>query len=105
MSPTRSQLVQYALRLEVFTIGWNVVEGLVAVLAATVAGSVALLGFGIDSFVERTSGAVLIWRLQAEKAGGRSQANIQPLDERAHKLVAFTLFALAVYVAIDACST
>ena len=105
MSPTRSQLVQYALRLEVFTIGWNVVEGIVAVLAATVAGSVALLGFGIDSFVESASGAVPDLALPAEKAGGRSQANIQALDERAHKLVAFALFALAVYVAIDACST
>src|SRR5262249_34799858 len=70
----------------------------------TVAGSVALLGFGIDSFVESASGAVPDLALPAEKAGslpGKHQA----LDERAHKLVAFTLFALAVYVAIDACST
>src|SRR5262249_35468136 len=77
MSPARSQLVQYALRLEVFTIGWNVVEGIVAVLAATVAGSVALLGFGIDSFVESASGAVPDLALPAEKAGslpGKHQA-------------------------------
>jgi divalent metal cation (Fe/Co/Zn/Cd) transporter len=104
MNPSRSKLVRYALRLEFFTIGWNILEGILAVLAATAAGSVALLGFGIDSFVESTSGGILIWRLRAEKAGGRSQADIQALDERAHKLVAFTLFALAAYVTIDACS-
>ncbi len=58
-----------ALRLEYLTIGWNVVEGLVAVAAAALAGSVALLGFGIDSFVESASGGILVWRLLAERRG------------------------------------
>lgn len=55
------------LRLEYLTVGWNIVEGLVAVGAGVAAGSVALLGFGIDSFVETASGAILIWRLLAER--------------------------------------
>jgi divalent metal cation (Fe/Co/Zn/Cd) transporter len=67
---TRETLVSRALRLEYITVGWNVVEGIVAVTAALLAGSVALLAFGVDSFVESASGAVLIWRLLAERAGG-----------------------------------
>jgi hypothetical protein len=67
LSEQRVRLVQRALGLEWLTVGWNVLEGIVAMLAALGAGSVALLGFGIDSFVESASGAVLIWRLRAEQ--------------------------------------
>lgn len=97
----RSGVVRRALRLEYLTVGWNIVEGVIAVSAAVAAGSVALLGFGIDSFVESTSGGVLIWRLKVERSGMDSEA-IEQLDRRAHKLVALTLFALAAYVVIDA---
>lgn len=100
----RTGVVRRALRLEYLTVGWNIVEGAIAVSAALAAGSVALFGFGIDSFVESTSGAVLIWRLKAERSGMDSEA-IERLDRRAHKLVALTLFALAAYVAIDAIKT
>jgi hypothetical protein len=57
----RDEQLAHALRLEYLTVGWNVVEGVVAVGAAVVAGSVALLGFGIDSFVESASGSVMIF--------------------------------------------
>jgi divalent metal cation (Fe/Co/Zn/Cd) transporter len=90
-----------ALRLEYFTVGWNVVEGLIAITAALVAGSVALLGFGIDSFVESLSGSVLIWRLRAE-GKTRDHEEIERIEHRARKLVAISLFTLAAYVAIDA---
>jgi divalent metal cation (Fe/Co/Zn/Cd) transporter len=89
------------LRLEWLTVGWNVLEGLIAVAAALAAGSVALLGFGIDSFVESASGGILIWRLLAEKRAVDHQA-VERLDRRARRLVAISLFALALYVAIDA---
>jgi hypothetical protein len=56
----REAVRQRALRLEYLTVGWNVVEGVIAIAAAVAAGSVALLGFGIDSFVECASGLVLI---------------------------------------------
>jgi divalent metal cation (Fe/Co/Zn/Cd) transporter len=98
---SRRELLRRGLRLEYLTVGWNVIEGLVSVSAALVAGSVALLGFGIDSFVEVTSGIILIWRLRAEPNARDPQA-VELLDQRAHKLVALSLFALAIYIVIDA---
>lgn len=98
---TRGEFLGRALRLEYLTVGWNVVEGVIAVTAALAAGSVALLGFGIDSFVESASGAVLIWRLLAERRTTDRRA-VERLDRRAHQLVGVTLFLLAAYVAVDA---
>jgi hypothetical protein len=97
----RVPLLQHALRLEYLTIGWNVVEGLVAVSAAALAGSIALLAFGIDSFVECASGLVLVWRLTAE-GRGMDVEEIERLDQRAHKLVGASLFLLAAYVGVVA---
>ena len=64
----RQRALAHASNLEYVTIGWNILEGVIAVLAAHAAGSVALLGFGIDSVVESASGGVLLWRLAAEAA-------------------------------------
>ncbi len=97
----RAPLLRRALGLEYLTIGWNVVEGLVALGAALAAGSIALLGFGVDSFVECASGIVLVWRLGAERRGMDEEA-VERLDRRAHRLVGASLFLLAAYVAIDA---
>jgi divalent metal cation (Fe/Co/Zn/Cd) transporter len=101
IAPPRQDLLRRGLRLEYLTVGWNVVEGGVSVAAAVAAGSVALFGFGMDSFVETTSGLVLIWRLRAER-WARDPEAIERLDQRAHKLVALSLLALAAYVAFDA---
>jgi cation diffusion facilitator family transporter len=87
------------------TVGWNVVEGVVAVAAALVSGSVALLGFGIDSFVESASGVVVLWRLGAELRGRLSARGIARIEHRARRLVAASLFLLALYVGYDAIST
>lgn len=65
-APPRPELLRRGLRLEYFTVGRNIIEGVVSVTAALAPGSVALLGFGIDSFVQTTSGLILIWRLGAE---------------------------------------
>jgi hypothetical protein len=73
----------------------------IAVTAALAAGSVALLGFGIDSFVESFSGGTLLWRLRAERRD-MTGAEIERLDRRARKLVAVSLFLLAAWVAFDA---
>lgn len=99
--PARSDILRRSLRLEYFTVGWNVVEGLVSIAAAAAAGSIALLGFGIDSFVETASGAILIWRLRSEARDG-AFADAESLDRKARKLVGLSLFLLAAYVAIDA---
>lgn len=97
----RPVALRRALRLEYLTVGWNIVEGLVAVAAALGAGSVALLGFGIDSVVESASGGILIWRLLAERKLQDPEA-VERLDKRAHKLVALSLFGLALYIFADA---
>jgi divalent metal cation (Fe/Co/Zn/Cd) transporter len=95
---TRQHHVQRGIRLEYLTIGWNVLECLVAVVAGLMAGSVALLGFGVDSAIESASGSVLLWRLRAERRG----KHVETIERRALKLVGVSFFLLAAYVAYDA---
>jgi divalent metal cation (Fe/Co/Zn/Cd) transporter len=86
-------------------VGWNLIEGVIAVAAALAAGSVAILGFGIDSFVECASAGVMIWRLHAERTHKLSGDRLEAIEHRARKLVAGSLFLLATYVAFDAIQT
>jgi hypothetical protein len=95
---SRPALLRHALGLEYLTVGWNIVEGVIAIAAALSARSVVLLGFGVDSFVESASGGILIWRLRAEAT--RDSCSVEALDRRARKLVGLSLFLLAVYVAV-----
>lgn len=97
----RGELLGQALRLEYLTLGWNVVEAVVALWAAAAAGSIVLLGFGVDSVVECASAAILVWRLRAERRMADA-CRIEALDRRAHQLVGLSLFLLAAYVAIQA---
>lgn len=97
----RPAIRAHALRLEYFSLGWNLAEGVIAVAAALAAGSVALLGFGLDSFVESASAVVLVWRLRAE-AHAHDAAAVERLDRRAHRLVGVSLFLLAAWVVLDA---
>lgn len=97
----RTVLVRRGLRLEYLTVAWNVVEAAVAIAAAVTAGSVALLGFGVDSLIETASGGILIWRLKAEARMADTKA-VESLDRRAHKLVAVSLLLLVVYITGDA---
>ena len=73
-------------------------ECLVAVVAGLMAGSVALLAFGVDSAIESASGSVLLWRLRAERRG----KHVDTIERRALKLVGVSFFLLAAYVAYDA---
>lgn len=100
----RSAQLGHALQLEYLTVAWNILEGVIAIAAALASGSVALLGFGIDSFVETASGSILIWRLRAE-ARLRDPAHIEALDQRARRLVGASLFALAAWITFDAAQT
>ena len=104
IDPARPRILARALRLEYLTVGWNVVEGAIGVWAALAAGSVALFGFAIDSFIESTSGAVLVWRLLSERraGGGASVDRIDRIDRIAHRLVGVSLVLLAAYIASDA---
>jgi cation diffusion facilitator family transporter len=98
----REQLLRQGVRLEVATVGWNVIEGIVAVAAGALASSVALIAFGMDSFVETTSGAVLWWRLRAELTGGEDPERLERIERRAARVAGSMLLALAVYIVIDA---
>jgi len=95
---TRAVLLRRGAALEVLTVGYNAVEGLVAIGAGLVAGSVALTGFGIDSVIEVASGVVLWWRLRAELGAAR----VGPIVEaRAARWAGVLLLALAVYIVAE----
>lgn len=98
----RAALLTRGLRLEYLTVGWNVVEGLIAVGAGVAAGSIALIGFGVDSFVETISGGVLIWRLSAEAGGRLDEEAVERVEHRAERLVGAAFLILAAYVGFEA---
>ena len=85
-----------ALSLSYFTVGYNISEGVVSILAGLLAGSIALVGFGLDSFVESLSGSVMIWRLR--KHGKISEEEEEKVERKAVKLIAYSFFILGAYV-------
>jgi divalent metal cation (Fe/Co/Zn/Cd) transporter len=92
----KDMLRRRALRLEYFTIGWNAAEAVVAILAGWLAGSIALVGFGLDSIIESISGITLLWRLRQQ---GELEAEA---ESRALRIVGLTFFLLAAYVTYEA---
>lgn len=99
----RNALLRRGILLEYFTIGYNTVEAVVAVGAGLAAGSIALVGFGLDSLIEITAGAALLWRLKRERRGGALDGeDHSSLERRALFIVGLTFFALAVYILIEA---
>ncbi|MEJ7814694.1 MAG: cation transporter [Rubrobacter sp.] len=100
-SAHKEELHRRGVRLEVFTITWNVVEAFVAIGAGLLAGSVALVGFGVDSGIEVISAVALLWRLL--KAGPEASAEEHgAAEKRALYLVAATFFLLSAYIAYEA---
>jgi divalent metal cation (Fe/Co/Zn/Cd) transporter len=91
----RSRSLRRGLLLEYFTVGWNLLEAVVGLAAGFIAGSVALVGFALDSIVEASSGSILIWRLRSEERGTRTA---EEAERRAIRLVAVAFYALAAYV-------
>ena len=94
---TRDEAVRRARWLNAATIGWNSLEGVVAVTAGLLAGSVSLVGFGFDSAIEVSAALILTWRLRQERRDGCTQ----DADSRATKLIAAGFAVLAVYVAVE----
>jgi cation diffusion facilitator family transporter len=89
-----------ALRLEYFTVTWNVIEAVVAITAGVIVGSVALIGFGADSGIEVISAVALLWRLR--RAGADADADTEAhAERRALYAVAATFFLLAAYIAFE----
>ena len=91
----RTAIVQRGRRLEYFTIVWNLLEGLIAVAAGAVAGSISLLGFGLDSFIEVTSGAALLWRMAVDSDVRRRELH----EKRAQQAVGICFLTLAAFIA------
>src|ERR1051325_1152460 len=89
---------QKALIGEYFTVSWNILEGLIAITAGVAAGSIALVGFGVDSYIEVASGLVLIWRLRKH---GFSDEQEEAAEKRAILFVGVTFFLLASYVTYE----
>jgi len=93
----RASLVRRGRHLEYFTIGYNSLEGLIAIMAGLIAGSIALVGFGFDSLIEVTSGVVLLWRLHADV----DEARRERVEALSLRLVGICFVVLAIYVTYD----
>jgi divalent metal cation (Fe/Co/Zn/Cd) transporter len=91
----RTQHLRRGRRLEYFTLGWNMLEAGVAIGAGWLAGSIALVGFGVDSLIESFSGAILLWRLA-------SPAHDESREQLALRLVGVSFFLLAAYICFEA---
>lgn len=91
-----STLHKKALLLSYFTVGYNIMEGVVSIFAGLIAGSIALIGFGLDSFVESSSGCVMIWRFI--KHGKISKEEEERIEAKAIRLIAYSFFILGAYV-------
>ena len=99
--PTREALVRRSVRLNVLTLAYNSLEGVIALTAGALAGSIALTGFGLDSLIEVMASLTAVWRLRADAR----------LERREHaervslRLIGVLFLALALYVGVDAALT
>lgn len=89
----RQQLGRRAQLLAAASVSYNVIEAAIAISAGLVAGSVALVGFGLDSIVEVSSGLIIVWQFRHPLPESR--------ERRALRLMALSFFALAAYVAFE----
>jgi divalent metal cation (Fe/Co/Zn/Cd) transporter len=76
------------------TIAWNLAEGAVAVFSGIAAASVALVGFGLDSFIEVTAAGILLWRLRLHE----HDEAVEGREATAHRMVGITFILLAAYI-------
>lgn len=97
MPSARAVMARKAIRLEWFTIGWNCLEAIVAIVAGAVAGSIALVGFGFDSCIEVASGASVLWRMRHDADEERRER----LERASLRMVGACFLALAAYVAYE----
>lgn len=100
LDTSRRAIAQRGTRLEYFTIAWNSLEAVVAIIAGAIAGSISLVGFGIDSLIEVTSGATLLWRMSVDADVQKRERN----ERVSVKVVGVCFMALAVYIAHEAIS-
>jgi divalent metal cation (Fe/Co/Zn/Cd) transporter len=101
VSLSRLDLVRRGQRLEYFTIAYNSLEGLVSIVAGVIAGSVSLVGFGLDSAIEVASGAALLWRLHHDVNPSRREQ----VERATLRIVGWSFLALAAYLAFESGSS
>ena len=95
LSPLRKRLLQRRIRwIVAFTITYNLIEAVIALAAGSIASSAALIGFGLDSIVEVLSAAAIAWQFAAPQPEQREKVAL--------RVIAFSFFALAAYVTVDA---
>jgi divalent metal cation (Fe/Co/Zn/Cd) transporter len=99
--PSRAETVRWGQRLEYFTIAYNSLEGLISIVAGWIAGSVSLIGFGLDSLIEVTSGAALLWRLHHDSNACRREQ----VERTTLRIVGWCFVALAIYIVYESAST
>jgi divalent metal cation (Fe/Co/Zn/Cd) transporter len=97
VSINRESQVNRGRRLEYFTIIYNSIEGIVSVVAGLIAGSISLIGFGMDSVIEVTSGTALLWRLHHDTDPAKREAS----ERLTIKIVGVCFLALAIYILYD----
>ena len=97
----RPDFVRRGQRLEYFTVAYNSAEGLVSIVAGFMAGSVSLIGFGLDSLIEVTSGMALLWRLHHDLNPSRREE----VEQTTLRIVGACFIALALYILYDAGKT
>ena len=97
---TRERIAQRGTRLEYFTIAWNSLEGLVAVIAGALAGSISLVGFGVDSFIEVISGTTLLWRMSVDVDLLKRERS----EKIALRVVGLCFVGLAIYMLYESVS-
>jgi divalent metal cation (Fe/Co/Zn/Cd) transporter len=97
----RPQLVRRSQRLNYATLAYNSLEGILAIAAGVVAGSIALVGFGVDSLIEFTASVTALWRLRADVDPVRRER----AEYRSLRIIGLSFLALAVYVGVDAVQT
>ena len=86
-----------ARRLVIGTMAYNALEGILALVAGLAAGSIALIGFGLDSYIELAAAGALLWRLRVE-ARGADHERVERTERRVHRFIGGTFIALALYV-------
>jgi len=96
MSKADDKLHSKALLLSYFTVGYNIVEFIISIIAGIIAGSIALIGFGSDSLVESLSGMIMIWRFR--KHGKISDEEEEKIEKKATILIGISFFIFGFYI-------
>lgn len=98
-SNSRASLVHAAIRVSLFSVFWSIVVGAAALVSGVSAGSLALVGFGLDSVIDSSASVVLVWRFRVERADALRAERVERVAERT---IGITLVVIALYIVAGA---